>query len=102
MHLFTKRLHLREFNPEDWAAVHLYRSESAVKRYDTFGPNVDFFTCQKHTIIGTPEEVVAQLRAYTDVGLDELMLHWMVSGDFEGLRLLAEYVLPHFNSTHTR
>lgn len=39
MNLFTKRLHLREFNPEDWAAVYLYRSEPAVKRYDTFGPN---------------------------------------------------------------
>ncbi|MCE7990284.1 MAG: LLM class flavin-dependent oxidoreductase [Caldilinea sp. CFX5] len=48
------------------------------------------------SIIGTPEEVVAQLRAYTDGGLDELMLHWTVSGDIEGLRLLAEYILPHF------
>jgi len=48
------------------------------------------------SIIGTPEEAVAQLRAYTEVGLDELMLHWTVSGDIEGLRLLAEYVLPHF------
>jgi F420-dependent oxidoreductase-like protein len=48
------------------------------------------------SIIGTPEDVVAQLRAYTDVGLDELMLHWTVSGDIEGLGLLAEYVLPHF------
>ncbi|MEZ4713734.1 MAG: LLM class flavin-dependent oxidoreductase [Caldilineaceae bacterium] len=48
------------------------------------------------SIVGTPEEVVAQMRAYTDVGLDELMLHWTVSSDIEGLRLLAEYVLPHF------
>lgn len=48
------------------------------------------------SIIGTPKEVVEQLRAYTEVGLDELMLHWSVSGDIEGLRLLAEYVLPHF------
>jgi alkanesulfonate monooxygenase SsuD/methylene tetrahydromethanopterin reductase-like flavin-dependent oxidoreductase (luciferase family) len=48
------------------------------------------------SIIGTPDEVNAQLRAYVDLGLDELMLHWTVSGDIEGLRLLAEYVLPHF------
>lgn len=48
------------------------------------------------SIIGTPEDVVTQLRAYTDLGLDELMLHWTVAGDIEGLRLLAEYVLPHF------
>ena len=43
-------------------------------------------------------EVLAQLRAYTDVGLDELMLHWTVADDIEGLRLLAEYVLPHFGA----
>lgn len=55
-----------------------------------------FATVFGGSIIGTPAEVVTQLRAYTDVGLDELMLHWTVSGDFEGLRLLAEYVLPHF------
>ena len=48
------------------------------------------------SIIGTPAEVVGQLRAYTDVGLDELMLHWTVADDIEGLRLLAEYLLPHF------
>jgi [ribosomal protein S5]-alanine N-acetyltransferase len=39
MNIFTKRLHLREFRPEDWAAVYLYRSDPEVKRYDTFGPN---------------------------------------------------------------
>ena len=54
------------------------------------------------SIVGTPEEVVAQLRAYVDVGLDELMLHWTVSGDIEGLQLLVGYVLPHFSSLHTR
>ncbi len=48
------------------------------------------------SIIGTPAEVLTQLRAYTDLGLDELMLHWTVADDIEGLRLLAEYVLPHF------
>jgi len=39
MNLFTRRLHLREFTAEDWGAVYLYRSDPAVKRYDTFGPN---------------------------------------------------------------
>lgn len=68
----------------DWAA--LSSEERLEKVRQTFGGSV----------IGTPEEVVEQLRAYTEVGLDELMLHWSVSGDIEGLRLLAEYVLPHF------
>jgi alkanesulfonate monooxygenase SsuD/methylene tetrahydromethanopterin reductase-like flavin-dependent oxidoreductase (luciferase family) len=48
------------------------------------------------SIIGTPEDVVTQLRAYTDLGLDELMLHWTVADDIEGLCLLAEYLMPHF------
>lgn len=48
------------------------------------------------TCIGTPDEVVAQLRACADCGFDELMLQWTVTDDIEGLRLLAEYVLPHF------
>jgi alkanesulfonate monooxygenase SsuD/methylene tetrahydromethanopterin reductase-like flavin-dependent oxidoreductase (luciferase family) len=47
-------------------------------------------------IVGTPEEVVAQLRAYAEVGIEELMIQWSVTGDIEGLQLLAEYVLPHF------
>jgi alkanesulfonate monooxygenase SsuD/methylene tetrahydromethanopterin reductase-like flavin-dependent oxidoreductase (luciferase family) len=68
----------------EWAG--LSPEERLEKASQTFGGS----------IIGTPEEVVAQLRAYTDLGLDELMLHWTVSGDVEGLRLLAEYVLPHF------
>lgn len=39
MNFFTERLHVREFTPADWEAVYLYRSDPAVKRYDTFGPN---------------------------------------------------------------
>jgi len=74
---------LRPTFPE-WAA--LSPDELLEKVRQTFGGS----------IIGTPDEVVAQLRAYADVGLDELMLHWSVSGDIEGLGLLAEYVLPHF------
>jgi len=50
----------------------------------------------RHVSIGKPEEVVAQLRAYADIGFDELMLQWTVADDVEGLRLLADYVLPHF------
>jgi F420-dependent oxidoreductase-like protein len=74
---------LRPHFPE-WAA--LSADELLEKVRQVFGGS----------IIGTPQEVVEQLRAYANVGLDELMLHWSVSGDIEGLGLLAEYVLPHF------
>ena len=39
---------------------------------------------------------MAQLQAYAEVGIEELMIQWSVTGDIEGLQLLAEYVLPHF------
>lgn len=52
----------------------------------------------KGTCAGTPEEVVTQLWAYADIGLDELILQWTVTDDVEGLRLLADYVLPHFGA----
>ena len=46
-------------------------------------------------IAGTPEQVVERLQAYVDVGADELMLQCTVTDDIEGIRLLAEHVLPH-------
>jgi len=37
----TDRLLLREFEGEDWRAVHAYRSNPEVKRYELFGPNTE-------------------------------------------------------------
>lgn len=45
-------------------------------------------------IVGTPEEVAAQLRAYSDAGVDEIMAQFLVVDDFEGIRVLGEEVLP--------
>jgi alkanesulfonate monooxygenase SsuD/methylene tetrahydromethanopterin reductase-like flavin-dependent oxidoreductase (luciferase family) len=45
-------------------------------------------------IVGTPEEVVAQMQAYAAVGVEELMVQWVDMDDIEGLQLLAEQVLP--------
>jgi alkanesulfonate monooxygenase SsuD/methylene tetrahydromethanopterin reductase-like flavin-dependent oxidoreductase (luciferase family) len=46
-------------------------------------------------IIGTPEEVVAGLQAYADAGVDEFMIHYRGLDDVDGLRRLAEEVMPH-------
>ena len=51
-----------------------------------------FFT---NVIIGTPDEVVSQIRAYADVGVEELIIQWLGVADLEGLQVLAEQVLPH-------
>ena len=43
--------------------------------------------------IGTPEEVVAQIRAYEAVGMAEVTLQWFAVDDIEGLERLASDVL---------
>jgi alkanesulfonate monooxygenase SsuD/methylene tetrahydromethanopterin reductase-like flavin-dependent oxidoreductase (luciferase family) len=47
-------------------------------------------------ILGTPGEVVAQIRAYASAGVDEFLVEWAGVDDIEGLEVLAEQVLPHF------
>jgi alkanesulfonate monooxygenase SsuD/methylene tetrahydromethanopterin reductase-like flavin-dependent oxidoreductase (luciferase family) len=45
--------------------------------------------------IGTPEEIVEQIRAYEEVGITEITLQWFDTEDVEGLKVLAAEVLPH-------
>jgi F420-dependent oxidoreductase-like protein len=45
-------------------------------------------------IIGSPEEVVVELRAYEAAGVAELVLQWIALDDLEGLEVLAAEVLP--------
>jgi alkanesulfonate monooxygenase SsuD/methylene tetrahydromethanopterin reductase-like flavin-dependent oxidoreductase (luciferase family) len=45
-------------------------------------------------LVGTPEEVAAQLRAYGDAGVAEVSLQWFDAADVEGLEVLAREVLP--------
>jgi F420-dependent oxidoreductase-like protein len=49
-------------------------------------------------LVGTPDEVVEQIAAYAEAGVEELMLHWNDTSELEGLELLAEQVLPHVNT----
>ncbi len=46
-------------------------------------------------VVGTPEEVVAQLQAYADVGIEEVIMQWFDVDDFEGIHKYAEYILPY-------
>jgi F420-dependent oxidoreductase-like protein len=47
------------------------------------------------SLVGTPEMVIGQIQAYARAGVAELMLQWLDQDDREGLRALAESVLPH-------
>lgn len=44
--------------------------------------------------LGTPEAIVAQIRAYQDAGISEVTLQWFDTEDVEGLEILASEVLP--------
>jgi hypothetical protein len=44
--------------------------------------------------IGTLDELVEYIRAYADIGVDEVILEWIGMDDIEGLELLAKDVLP--------
>lgn len=50
---------------------------------------------QRAAIVGSPEDVVRQIRAYADAGADEVLVHWFTTDDTDGLKALAEHVLPH-------
>ncbi|HEV2127541.1 MAG TPA: TIGR03560 family F420-dependent LLM class oxidoreductase [Thermomicrobiales bacterium] len=45
-------------------------------------------------IVGTPEEVASQIRAYAAAGISEIAMQWYASDDIEGLESLAAEVLP--------
>ncbi len=44
-------------------------------------------------LVGTPEEVVTQIRAYGAAGIDEISMQWTAADDIEGLEALAVEVL---------
>jgi alkanesulfonate monooxygenase SsuD/methylene tetrahydromethanopterin reductase-like flavin-dependent oxidoreductase (luciferase family) len=48
-----------------------------------------------NALVGTPAEVVEQIHALRDAGVQELMLHWNDTVETDGLQLIAEEVLPH-------
>ena len=47
-----------------------------------------------NALVGTPAEVVDQIAAQAEAGVEELMLHWVDTDEMEGLQLLGEEVLP--------
>ena len=46
-------------------------------------------------MLGTPEEVVEQIHAYGEAGVEELMMMWTSLENIDALELIAEEVLPY-------
>jgi F420-dependent oxidoreductase-like protein len=45
-------------------------------------------------IVGTPEEVIARIRVYEGLGIEEIMVQWFAQDDLDGLATIANEVLP--------
>jgi len=58
------------------------------------GELLDRARTKSKAIVGTPEEVAEQIRAYGDAGIEEIMAQFLVVDDLDGLRILARDVLP--------
>ena len=53
---------------------------------------------EANAILGTPEQVIEQIKAYGSAGVDEIMLRWMGMDDVEGLQILADEVLAQLDA----
>ena len=74
-----------------------------VRRYPVFAalPHdqlVAALRARQGAVIGTPGEVVAQLRACAEAGIAEISVQWFDADDLEGLDDLATAVLPHLQA----
>jgi len=56
------------------------------------------FRAMFRPIVGTPEQVVEQIREYARAGVEEMMVQCFVLDDFSGIELLAEHVLPYLKA----
>lgn len=45
-------------------------------------------------LVGTPEEIVSQIKAFEAAGISEVSMQWFAPSDIEGLAMLAAEVLP--------
>lgn len=55
---------------------------------------LDRLRTRSKAIVGAPAEVAEQIRAYEAAGIEEIMAQFFVVDDLDGLRVLAEEVLP--------
>jgi F420-dependent oxidoreductase-like protein len=70
------------------------RDEAAIaRRAAAIGRPVD--ELRAHGLCGTPEEVVAQLGRWADIGTQRVYLQMLDLSDLDHLALLADQVLPH-------
>ena len=55
---------------------------------------VDIVHTTRHVLVGTPDQIIVQLRAYIAAGAQEIMVQWLDLDDMDGLHAFATSVLP--------
>jgi len=53
---------------------------------------------QRGLVVGTGEQIVGQLKQFSQAGVQRIMLQWLDLDDIDRLTALAEAVLPHFQA----
>lgn len=59
---------------------------------------IDYVRTAFRAIVGSPQVVIEQLRAFAAAGVEELMLQWFSLADFEGIKVIAEEVAPYISA----
>lgn len=54
---------------------------------------IEAIHAQGRALVGTSEQIMQQIQAYADAGVEELMIQWFAMDDIKGLRNFAESVL---------
>lgn len=90
-----------------WMVAHIVGQNEAellerARRMQTFFPGLRNLSAQEALaqfrqrgwLVGTPEEILAQLRARKQLGVERVMLQTFDLDDSDALRLMAEQILP--------
>ena len=67
------------------------------RRYDAFHAyrGWDEATTRRHVVLGSPDQVIEELKAFEAVGLDHFMIHLVPGSNFEDLAIFSDLCLKH-------
>ena len=52
---------------------------------------------ERGLVIGTPDDIIEQLRSFAEAGVERIMLQWLDLDDIDGLEAMANHILPEFS-----
>jgi F420-dependent oxidoreductase-like protein len=53
---------------------------------------------ERGIIVGVGDEILEQVEAWADIGVERFMLQWLEQGDTDGIAAMADVLLPHFHT----